>query len=170
MRFHKRFCFTLGMILMAGSILTACSLGKTELLTPLDGPGMVNQRALEKVYYSYGGGEYDDSYIIDYDASERTITVFQCEGVGMEEKEAVYPVDLTHYHAIENMIADSGMRQWTDLKELEIEVLDAPRTYVNIVFYDGEELSFDSDLLLPEGGWHAVAELVSLMEECMEEK
>lgn len=65
---------------------------------------------------------------------------------------------------LEAIAAEYSMDQWTELPQSEIYALDAPGTYIRMI-YNGTEYSWNDQTEFPENGGEAVRKMVELLKE-----
>lgn len=129
----------------------------------LDGDGMINPMAIDSFTYRRGGGSLGADYALVLQGN--SLSVEKCEGNGGKTYKKSFTVPPEVIENIMSIIYDSEMRLWgSDFERSDLFVLDGETTSVTVSFSDGRSVSFDSDLIIPEGGWDTVNEVVHLLE------
>lgn len=128
----------------------------------MDGDGMINPAAIESISYRRGGGMLGAFYNVSLE--DDRLTIESCEGNGMKTVKKTRTISPEDIGKIEDIIYDSGMRDWGVLPKNDMIALDAETTSVTVYYCDGASVSFGSDDVLPEGGWDAVGEVIALLE------
>ena len=151
----------IAVIVLAGAGIVI-GMGRVRNNQVMDGDGMINPKAIDSFYYYRGGGELNAYYSILLENTK--LTVESSEGNGCKTYKDNYTVPYEVIDEIQDVIMDSGMRQWKELPQKDIIAMDGETTSVTVNFTDGGSVYFYSDLEVPDGGWDAVREVVKILE------
>lgn len=149
-------------VLVGISLLVARNRNEHNSKLP-DGDGEVNSTAIDEFTYKCGGGSLNAHYALILKGD--SLSVERCEGNGSKTRKKNYTVPPEMINDITDIIFKSGMRDWEgSFERSELFALDAETTSVAVSFTDDRFVSFNSDLIIPDGGWEAVNEVVRMFE------
>lgn len=113
--------------------------------------------------YMHSGGSLNTYYHMYF--SENRVTLESNDGNGGKTHKKSRKVSDDVIKSINNVVSNAGIKEWnTDFEQREEVVFDAEETFVYIIFVDGTYVEFDSDCIIPDGGWDAVNEVNGLLE------
>ena len=159
-------------IAIIGAVICLVGCGITFLGKPqvdpggnyLDGDGMINEYAIESFTYQRGGGELGAFYNL-YVTNSNELTVEECEGNGCKTYKKTYELPPEALSDMERILSQAGVRRWDDsFPDSEFFALDEETVSVRIHYCDGTDKSFNSNKVIPDNGWDAVNEVVTLLE------
>lgn len=136
----------------------------------LDGDGMVNDRCLSCKYHLGGGMDGDSLSITVKEADNETATleVVSCSGPYHEEITENYTVSFDSLEKIYQIYKKYKVSKWGELKNSEIQALDAPVVSVCIKTA-GTTVSFDSTKEFPKNSFTIISEIRSVLYDCIEQ-
>lgn len=125
------------------------------------GEGTGRPYAVSSFSYYRGGGMENEHYRVTLEANKLTVE----NRIGQKTTRKKYKVPDDVISEIEKALNDSGMKDWSgDFPQSEFFALDADTTSIEIDFGDGTHIEFDSDQIVPDGGWEAVRKTMDLLE------
>lgn len=127
----------------------------------MDGDGMINPRAINSFSYNRGGGELGAYFSLYLNDTE--LLIMQSEGNGSRESKKKTKISYEDIDAIQDIIGDAGIRNWGELPASDMFALDEEVTSVSIGFSDGTHVQFDSNKIVPDGGWPAINSIVDIL-------
>lgn len=129
----------------------------------LDGPDMEYKPAVKDISYTHGQDEYGRAtswHLHDWQLEYR-----YNGGTVEDSTESRRDVAIDFYNTLEDILNHYEVKSWTSLPASELEILDGPSTSCTIEFTDGTIIKLGDAYQMPENGWKAVNEIISLFEQ-----